>query len=98
AEHRNAELEELLRRARAFAFVNAGGAAREDHSFEPRPRQCLLGELIGNDFGIDARFANPPRDELGHLRAEIDDENAVQHSERLKYPSRISKVPPARFS
>jgi hypothetical protein len=29
------------------------------------------------DFTVDAEFANPPRDELGVLRAEIEDQDAI---------------------
>ena len=31
------------------------------------------------DLGIDARFAHPAGNELGHLTAEIDNKNAVSH-------------------
>src|SRR5262249_19585316 len=35
------------------------------------------------DFAIDLFFAHPSRDELGHLRAEIDDENLVVAGEPI---------------
>jgi len=31
------------------------------------------------DFAIDAGFADPPRDQLGDLGAEIDDQDAIRH-------------------
>ena len=36
-----------------------------------------FGALEGMDLAVDARFAHAARDELGHLAAEIDDEDGV---------------------
>ena len=33
--------------------------------------------LIGDDFGIDPLLAHAPRDQLGHLRAEINNKNFI---------------------
>ena len=40
-------------------------------------REGFLRLLIRHDFGIDLFLAHPPRDQLGHLRAEIDDQNFI---------------------
>ena len=37
----------------------------------------LLGQGEGRDLGIDAGLAHPARDQLGHLAAEIDDEDGI---------------------
>ncbi len=79
AEHRHAELEHRLRRARRVAFGDAGGAAGEDDGLRRRRLQRGLGLLEGDDLAIDAGLAHAPRDELGHLRAEIDDEEGSCH-------------------
>ena len=42
--------------------------------------KAVGGLLIGHDLGIDALLAHPPRDQLGHLRAEIDDQDLVVHA------------------
>ena len=75
AEHRNAGLEDLLRRARAVAFRHRARAAREDHALRPQARERLRRLVERHDLAIDARLAHAPRDELRHLAAEIDDED-----------------------
>jgi hypothetical protein len=40
-------------------------------------REHLFGVLDGRDLAIDARLADAPRDQLRHLRSEIDDQNLV---------------------
>ena len=52
-------------------------AAREDHGFGLELGEGALGGLEGRDFAIDAGLAHPARDELGHLRAKIDDQHLV---------------------
>ena len=78
AEHRHAELEHRIGRARAGILGHRGRAAGEDHRFR-REGGDLLGihQVEGMDLAIDAAFAHAARDELRHLAAEIEDENAV---------------------
>jgi hypothetical protein len=73
-------LEDLLRRARCARFHHTGGTAGEDDGARGR----VAGErrfafLEGDDFAIDAGFAHAARDQLRHLRAEIDNKNGGCH-------------------
>ena len=77
AEHRNAGIEDRLRRARRACFVHRFRAAGEDHRLRLHLREGGFGLLERHDFGIDALLAHPARDQLRHLAAEIDDQNLV---------------------
>src|SRR5262249_55436194 len=79
AEHRNAGLVDLLGRERRVLVEHGGGPAREDDALRPHREERLLGLLERHDLRVDALLAHAPRDELRHLRAEIDDENLVVH-------------------
>src|SRR5262249_32814552 len=79
AEHRNAGLVDFLGRERRVLVEHGGGAARENDALGPHREARLLGLLERHDLRIDALLAHAPRDELRHLRAEIDDENLVVH-------------------
>ncbi len=77
AQHRDARLEQRLRRQRRVLVEHRGGAAGQDHR-----RGFHRGERLGrllerHDLAIDLLLAHPPRDELGHLGAEIDDQDLV---------------------
>ena len=77
AEHRHAGLEDDLRRARAADLDGRGGAAGEDDRLRLDAPERLVGRLERDDLGIDAGLAHAPGDQLGHLAAEIDDEDGV---------------------
>ena len=79
AEHRHAQLEHRLRRARRMRFGDAGRTAGEDDRLRRARGERCLRLVVGHDLAIDARFAHAPRDELGDLRAEIDDQNGCRH-------------------
>ena len=78
-ENRQPESKDLVRRARALALQDAGRSARQDNASQSVPIQRGLCRLKGHDLGIHAGLADPPRNELGHLGAEVDDENLVRH-------------------
>ena len=61
-----------LRRA---LVVNAGRPAGEDDAVRLQRRDFLRRDVEANDLRIDLALANPPRDDLGVLRTEIEDEN-----------------------
>ena len=42
-----------------------------------KARMRASSAVIGPDLAVDAGFAQAPGDELGHLAAEIEDEDAV---------------------
>ena len=76
-EHRHSRVENALRRARRAVLGDGAGAAGEDHRLGADFGEGALGALEGRDLAIDARLAHAPRDELRHLRAEIDDQQLV---------------------
>ena len=53
------------------------GPAGQDHALRPHCPERLVRLLERHDLAIDLLLAHPPRDQLGHLRAEIDDEDLV---------------------
>ena len=73
----HAGVEEMLRRAGAVLPHYRGGAAGEDDPLGLEPLERLVGAVERRDLAIDARFAHPPGDQLGHLAAEIDDEDGI---------------------
>ena len=79
AEHRHARVEHRLRRARRAGLHHAGGAAGEDDRLRLVRGERGFGFVERHDLAIDAGFAHAARDELGHLRAEIDDEDGSCH-------------------
>jgi hypothetical protein len=54
-------------------------AAGKDHTFEVAVGGVFahpgVGHVAGVDFAVHMRFAHTPRDELGDLGAEIEDED-----------------------
>ena len=62
---------------RRSRIQDGGRSARENHASRPHPLEGFLRRVEGNDLAIDLFLAHAPRDQLGHLRAEIDDEDLV---------------------
>ncbi len=80
AEHRQAEIEGALGRARRGHLGDAGRAARQDDSLRPeRLDRGTVQAVVRMDLAVDAGLAHPAGDQLGHLASEIDDEDAVGH-------------------
>ena len=77
AEHRHPGGEHALRGARGIAVWHAGRAAGQDDGFWRVGGDAFRGGVIGEDFAIDPAFAHAAGDELGHLAAEIENQNAV---------------------
>jgi hypothetical protein len=67
----------LLADARAVGLEHAGRAARQDDGAGGVVVDHGLGLVERMDLAIDAGLAHPARDQLGHLAAEIDDQNAL---------------------
>ena len=78
AEHRHAGVENGLRRLRRARLMHAGRAARQDDGLGQAGCKRRFGLVEGHDLRIDARLAHAPRDQLGVLRAEIDDQHLVR--------------------
>ena len=83
AQHGDARVEDGLGSPWGALVCHRAGPAREDHRLGGQLRKGALGGLEGGDLAIDAGLAHAPRDELGHLRAEIDDQHLVMVLEDL---------------
>ncbi len=77
AEHGDARVEHGLRRLRRAGLVHGCRPARKDDGARPLLGERGLGLVERNDLGIDARLAHAARDQLRHLAAEIDDQDAI---------------------
>ena len=80
AQHGHAQLEDGVGGA-VIHFIDAGMATGEDDALElavggvlPDP---VAADVTGMDFAVDVGFADAPRDELGDLRAEIQDQDLL---------------------
>ena len=89
----NAAVEHDLRRPRAAVLGHRRRSAREDHAPGLKPLECLLGSVERSDLAIDAGLAHAPRDQLGHLAAEVDDEDGLGGLDRHGGP--IESIGPA---
>ena len=77
AEHRDPGLEHARSTVRGARLVDRRRAAGQDDRLRV-PRQHLLDRhRVRDDLGVDPRLADPAGDELGVLRAEVDDEDQV---------------------
>jgi len=75
AQHRHALLEHRLRRARRIAFGDRGRTAGQNDGARAFG-QRLVRLVVRHDLAIDAGFAHAPCDQLSHLAAEVEDQNA----------------------
>src|SRR3546814_7118468 len=80
AEHRQAQVEHDLRRARRVAAGHRGRTAGEDDALGREVGDALGLHVEGKDLAIDAALAHPPGDELGHLGPKVENEDAVGHA------------------
>src|SRR5262245_56992569 len=83
AEDRHARRIDGGRNERRVSVEHRGWTAGEDHAYRPHRFEDLVRLLERHDFAIDFFFAHSSRDELGHLRTEIDDENLVVAGEPI---------------
>ena len=79
AQHRHAELEHGGGCARAQRLVGRGGAAGEDDAAGREAADESVVHGAGMDLAVDAVLAHAARDQLGVLRAEIEDQDALGH-------------------
>ena len=89
-EYGEARVEEMLRRARTVVPHHRGGAAGEDDALRLEPFERLVRPVERRDLAIHPRLAHPPRDQLGHLAAEIDDKDGVgmrRHGRAIAAPA-----------
>jgi hypothetical protein len=77
AEHRHAELEHLGWHARGLVLGDRRRAAGEDHAARREIAQRGEVHVVRVEFAVDASLAHAARDQLGVLRAEVEDQDAV---------------------
>jgi hypothetical protein len=77
AEHRQAHRKHAFGWAGARTFRHAGRATREDDALGAESLDAGEGGRVGPDLAVDAGFAQAARNQLRHLAAEIEDQNAV---------------------
>ena len=82
AEHRHAGLEYAWRGERRRRLDHRGGTAGQYDRLGCELGKACGTDIKGVDLAIDAALAQPARDELGHLAAEIEDQDAVGHLAR----------------
>ena len=86
AQHRHAERVDRRVDARGVRIEHGGRAAGENHA-----DRLLRGDIgkrggVGDDLAEDLRLAHAARDELGILRAEVHDDDALHVMHRLQPP------------
>ena len=70
-------------------FVNARWAPRQDHSPGLRRQELAPGSGAGVDLAVRPELAHAPRDQLGVLGAEVEDEDPFAHdAQRVKNSSK----------
>ena len=78
AQDRHTHVKHAFGRHRCAVPIDRGGTAREDHGLGPEgPKEGVIHFVVGMNFAVNVQLAQATRDELRHLRAEIDDEKAV---------------------
>src|SRR4051812_32089109 len=75
-EDRNVELLKEIRSHTGSSFIcHARWSAREDHALRPPCQDLIDAQVKRMDLAINSLLANAPRDQLGILRAEIENED-----------------------
>src|SRR6266513_504664 len=74
-QHRNSQGKNLWVRMRGTLVVNTRRSARGDDSFWRQFRDFLRRNVELDDLRVDLAFADAPRDDLGVLRTEIEDQD-----------------------
>src|SRR5690606_32811284 len=78
AEHGDVGIPHGLRRGRRIGLEHGLGAAGEDDSLRIERAHGVIAGIPGMDLAIDAELAHAARDELGVLRSEVEDQDAVR--------------------
>ena len=76
AENRNAQIENLRVWLRRALRINTGWAAAQDQPLRREGTQFRGRRIVREDLRVNLTLANPPRDDLGVLRPEIEDDEA----------------------
>ncbi len=78
AQHGNAQFKHRLRRGWRLGSGHRLRAARQDHAPGLKLADVLVRHVPGMDLAIDPALAHAARDQLGVLRTEVEDENAMR--------------------
>jgi hypothetical protein len=78
AQRRYAGLEQADRHRRRPRRVDRLRAAGKDDGLGPARQHLLDRHGVRHDLAVDVALPHPPRDQLGVLRAEVDDEDGVE--------------------
>ena len=76
-EHRHTERKHWRGRRDLRRQGDGFRAAREHDAARLKAPDPLVGEIVGMDLAVDTGVPYAPGDELGSLRAEIEDEDAI---------------------
>src|SRR3970040_264447 len=100
AEHRDAKLEKRGIRAGGALVEHRVGAARQDDPFGRR--RTDEGQIAApggrGDLAVEARVAHPSRDELGELRAVVQDQDAATETGHASRHAGVTVSPRIRSS
>ena len=78
AQHRHAQLEDYCWRAGRSVVDDRSRTTGQDHRLRGEVvQEGIRHQVERMDFAIDVQFTQAPRDQLRHLGAEVDDEEAV---------------------
>ena len=75
AKQRAAALEDGIGNAWAVLVEHRGRGSREDYAHRVHPLEGFFRGVEGCDFGVDAGLPHAAGDQLGHLAAEVDDQD-----------------------
>ncbi len=84
AQHRHADRPDRMRRAQLVVLVGAGVAAAEDDPLGREGPHEVVGHVLRVDLAVHVRFAYAAGNQLGDLRAEIEDEDLVVHGAQVE--------------
>ena len=81
AEHRDAEVEHGAVTVRRTLLIDTAGTARQNHADRRLGPDRLEGGIERKYFAVHRQLAQTPSDQLGELRAEIQDEDGLMGHE-----------------
>ena len=84
AEDRHARRIDRGRSERRIAIEHRGRTAGQDHALRPHRPEGLVRPLKRHDFAVHFLFAHTSGDELGDLRAKIDNQNLVVRGQPVR--------------
>jgi hypothetical protein len=90
AEDGRAELEQPCVAVGRFRIRHAARPTGQDEAGGLPGLEHLERRIERNDFGVDRQLAQAPRDQLGVLRSEVQNEDGLMHGGRRYYRSGVA--------